>query len=202
MNRQILACPVLLGRANQPDGRDGPPGRPLCLARPAVAPYRLRQAYTRTQIAASRTKSATLLARMFHTLLDSLRADCRCSPESRLLAGTSGLPAKPPPETSARRSGKILRLAWAGGGFSGVGGLTISLRKGGFALARIYRDYRHHKNCQQTNDRGDGEDCEICGLEANGVRHLLRNQRNTKKVLYLTKLSSLMGVEAVCPPVL
>jgi hypothetical protein len=101
---------------------------------------------------------------MFHTLLDSLRADCRCSPESRLLAGTSGLPAKPPPETSARRSGKILRLAWAGGGFSGVGGLTISLRKGGFALARIYRDYRHHKNCQQTNDRGDGEDCEICGL--------------------------------------
>ena len=103
---------------------------------------------------------------MFHTLLDSLRADCRCSPESRLLAGTSGLPAKPPPETSARRSGKILRLAWAGGGFSGVGGLTISLPKGGFALARIYRDYRHHKNCQQTNDRGDGEDCEICGLDS------------------------------------
>ena len=32
-----------LGLANQVGGRDGPPGRPLCSARPAVAPYLRRQ---------------------------------------------------------------------------------------------------------------------------------------------------------------
>ena len=41
---------------------------------------------------------------------------------------------------------------------------VVSLRRGGFALARMSVDYRQHMNRLPKNDPGDVKSCEICGL--------------------------------------
>jgi len=83
-------------------------------------------------------------------------------------AGTSGLAARPRPETPAGRSSKILRRRWAGGGFSDAAGLIVSLRRGSFASARLPRDDRDPRNRSQKKDRIRGEACDQSGLESRG----------------------------------
>ena len=104
----------------------------------------------------AREKTGYGLARMFHILLCSLRADCRRS------AGRARGPAHPGyrqnrPQNAPQENGQDSQAFLSQLSFHSGARCMVSFRRGGFAQARISLEYRQHRNRQQKNDRGDGK---------------------------------------------
>jgi hypothetical protein len=110
---------------------------------------------------------------MFHTSLGSLHADCRrCAGRVRWPAHPGYWQNRP---RNAPQGGQANSLDFPGpDNCSRLYTVASSLFRGAVLnLARLFLDYRHHRNRQQEDGHSDGEDCEICGL--GGSRSYLGN---------------------------
>jgi hypothetical protein len=129
----------------------------------------------------------SLLARMFHTSLGSLHADCRrCAGRVRWPAHPGYWQNRP---RNAPQGGQANSLDFPGpDNCSRLYTVASSLFRGAVLnLARISLDYRHHRNRQQEDGHSDGEDCEICGLASCEPRGVLEFDRT----MLLTSLARL-----------
>ena len=107
--------------------------------------------------------------RMFHTPLYGLRADCRQS------AGRARWPAHPGyrqnrPQKAPHGDRQDSKAFLSQPSFLSRLGRLVTFRRGGFALARISNCHRQHRNRLLENSRGDGKNCEICGLALRALR--------------------------------
>ena len=103
------------------------------------------------------------LARMFHTPLYGLRADCRQS------AGRARWPAHPGyrqnrPQKAPHGDRQDSKAFLSQPSFLSRLGRLVTFRRGGFALARISSDHCQQMCRMQISDRWVGKNCEICGL--------------------------------------
>jgi hypothetical protein len=114
------------------------------------------------------------LARMFHTPLYGLRADCRQS------AGRARWPAHPGyrqnrPQKAPHGDRQDSKAFLSQPSFLSRLGRLVTFRRGGFALARISSDHCQQMCRMQISDRWVGKNCEICGLGAYRYRTTMRS---------------------------